>query len=76
MSYHHFQIFEKIGTDESQIDACIALSEIINLFIKLNTCFLSNSQNDIINRKLHEHLTCAVIFWYDQPTKAVIICNS
>ena len=48
MSYHQLQLFEKIGTEESQIDASIRLSERINLFIKQNTCFLRNSPNDVI----------------------------
>ena len=48
MSYHQFQIFEKIGTEESQIDTSIGLSERVNLFIKQNTYFLSNSPNDLI----------------------------
>ena len=47
LSYHQFQIFEKIET-ESQIDYSIELSERINLFIKQNTYFLSNSPNDSI----------------------------
>ena len=48
MSYHQFQMFEKIGTEESQIETSIELSEIVNLFIKQNTYFLSNSANDLI----------------------------
>ena len=48
MSYHRFQIFEKIGTEESQIVTSIELSEIVNLLIKQNTYFLSNSPNDFI----------------------------
>ena len=48
MSYHQFQMFEKIGTEESQIETSIELSEIVNLFIKQNTYFLSNSPNDLI----------------------------
>ena len=48
MSYHQFQIFEKIGTEESQIDTTIELSEIVNLLIKQNTYFLSNSPNNFI----------------------------
>ena len=48
MSYHQFQIFEKIGTEESQIDTSIELSERVNLLIKQNTYFLSNSLNDSI----------------------------
>ena len=48
MSYHQLQIFEKIGTDELQIDTGIELSERINLFIKQNTYFLCNSLNDLI----------------------------
>ena len=48
MSYHQFQMFEKIGTEESQIDASIELSERINLFVKQNTYFLNNSPNDLI----------------------------
>ena len=48
MSYHQFQIFEKIGTEESQIDTSIELSERVNLLIKQNTYFLSNSPNDSI----------------------------
>ena len=43
MSYHQFQMFEKIGTEESQIETSIELSETVNLFIKQNTYFLSNS---------------------------------
>ena len=31
MSYHQFQMFEKIGTEESQIETSIELSEIVNL---------------------------------------------
>ena len=45
MSYHQFQVFEKIGTEESQIDTSIELSERVNLLIKQNTYFLSNSPN-------------------------------
>ena len=48
MSYHHFQIFEKIETEESQIDTSIELSERVNLLIKQNTYFLSYSPNDFI----------------------------
>ena len=48
MSYHQFQMFEKIGTEESQIETSIELSETVNLFIKQNTYFLSNSPNDLI----------------------------
>ena len=44
MSYHQFQIPEKIGTEESQIDASIELSERI---IKQNTYSLRNSTNDL-----------------------------
>ena len=47
MSYHQFQIFEKIRTEESQIDTSIELSERVNL-LKQNTYFLSNSPNDFI----------------------------
>ena len=48
MSNHQFQMFEKIGTEESQIETSIELSETVNLFIKQNTYFLSNSPNDLI----------------------------
>ena len=48
MLYHQFQIFEKIGAEESQIDTSIELSEKVNLLIKQNTYFLSNSPNDFI----------------------------
>ena len=48
MSYHQFQIFEKVGTEESQIDNSIELSERVNLLIKQNTYFLSYSPNDFI----------------------------
>ena len=48
MSYHQFQMFQKIGTEESQIETSIDLSETVNLFIKQNTYFLSNSPNDLI----------------------------
>ena len=48
MSYHQFQIFEKIGTEESQIDTSIKLSESVNQLIKQNTYFLSNPQGDFI----------------------------
>ena len=48
MSYHQFQMFEKIGTEESQIETSIELSDTVNLFIKQNTYFLSNSPNDLI----------------------------
>ena len=48
MAYHQFQIFKKIGTEESQIDTSIELSEKVNLLIKQNTYFLSNSPNDFI----------------------------
>ena len=48
MSYHQFYILEKIATEESQIDASMELSERINLFVKQNTYFLSNSPNDLI----------------------------
>ena len=55
------------GTEESQIETSIELSETVNLFIKQNTYFLSNSPSDLILIKLHEHLTyCTVIFWYTQ----------
>ena len=54
MSYHQFQMFEKIGTEESQIETSIELSETVNLFIKQNTYFLSNSPNDLM-------LSCANI---------------
>ena len=50
MSYHQFQMFEKIGTEESQIETSIELSETVNLFIKQNTYFLSNSPNDLKRR--------------------------
>ena len=64
MSYHQFQIFEKIGTEESQIDASIELSERINLCIQQNTYFLSNSPNTYLN-KVHftsgEHLSNFVV---------------
>ena len=48
MSYHQFQIFEKIRTEESHIDTSIELSERVSLIIKQNTYFLSNSPNDFI----------------------------
>ena len=48
MSYHLFQIHEKIGAEESQIDVSLELSERIKLFIKQNAYFLSNSPNDLI----------------------------
>ena len=48
MLYHQFQIFEKIRTEESQIDTSIELSERVNLLIKQNTYFLSNSPNEYI----------------------------
>ena len=48
MSYHQFQIKKNIGTEESQIDDSIELSERINLFIKQNTHFFSYSSNDLI----------------------------
>ena len=48
MSYHQFQVLEKVGAEESQIDASIELSERINLFLKQNAYFLSNSPIDII----------------------------
>ena len=48
MSYHQFQMFEKIGTEESQLETSIELSETLNLFIKQKTYFLSNSPNDLI----------------------------
>ena len=48
MSYHQFQMFEKIGTEELQLETSIELSETVNLFIKQNTYFLSNSPNDLI----------------------------
>ena len=66
MSYHQFQMFEKIGTEESQIETSIELSETVNLFIKQNTYFLSNSPNELIlsctnsNRKYTEHLHCVL----------------
>ena len=37
MSYHQFENFENIGTEEIQIDANIKLSERINQFIQQNT---------------------------------------
>ena len=37
MSYHQFQIFEKVGTEESQINTSIELSERVNLFMKQNS---------------------------------------
>ena len=64
MSYHQFQMFEKIGTEESQIETSIELSEIVNLFIKQNTytytyihipytlcCYAYNSYVLILNLK-------------------------
>ena len=48
MSYHQFKIFEKIGTEESQIDTSIELSDRVNLSIRRNTYFLSNSPNGFI----------------------------
>ena len=48
MSYHQLQLLEKIGTEESQIDVSIELSEKINLFINQNTYFLSNLPNDFM----------------------------
>ena len=48
MLYYHVLILEKIGTKELQIDAKIEVLERINLFIKQNTYFFSNSQNDLI----------------------------
>ena len=44
MSYHQFQMFEKIGTEESQIETSIELSEIVNLFIMQNTLCYYNDQ--------------------------------
>ena len=44
MSYHQFQMLEKIGTEESQIETSIELSEIVNLFIKQNTYNGNNRQ--------------------------------
>ena len=38
----------EIRTEESQIDTSRELSERINLFVMQNTCFLSNSPNDLI----------------------------
>ena len=70
MSYHQFQIFEKIGTEESQIDTSIELSERVNLSIKQNTYFLSNSSNAI--RELHEHLTCTDIYTINKPPKSML----
>ena len=58
MSYHQFQIFEKIGTEKLQIDINKELSERINLVIKQNTNF-SVIHRIIIN--LHEHLTCTAM---------------
>ena len=55
MSYHQFQIFEKIGTEESQVDTSIELSERVNLLIKQNTYFLSNSPNDFMT-------ACLILF--------------
>ena len=55
MSYHQFQIFEKIGTNESEIDTSIELSERVNLLIKKNTYFLSNSPNDLMT-------ACLILF--------------
>ena len=66
MSYHHFQIFEKIGTEESHIDTSIELSERVNLSIKQNTYIhlLSNSPNDFL-------FSCAnispALFYFDMP---------
>ena len=48
MSYHEFQMFEKIGAEESQIETSIELSETVNLLIKQDTYVLSNSPNDLI----------------------------
>ena len=48
MSYHQFQIYEKIGTEETQIETSIELSKRVNLFIKQNKYFLSHSPNDLI----------------------------
>ena len=52
MSYHQFQMFEKIGTEESQIETSIELSEIVNLpgcCINLNYCFTISSSIIITN---------------------------
>ena len=65
MSYHQFQIFKKFGTEESQIDASIELSERnqrINLLIKQNTYFPSNSPNDLIYSIARtSHLNCYIL---------------
>ena len=47
MSYHQFQMFEKIGTEESQIETSIELSETVNLFIKQNT-YIAMWTHDLI----------------------------
>ena len=61
MSYHQFQIVEKIGTEGSQKDTSIELSERVNLFIKQNTYFLSNSPNDLILSCTNISLHCYIL---------------
>ena len=39
MSYHQFQMFEKIGTEESQIETSIELSEIVKPIYKAEYIF-------------------------------------
>ena len=39
MSYHQFQMFEKIGTEESQIETSIELSEIVQPIYKAEYIF-------------------------------------
>ena len=36
MSYHQFQMFEKVRIEESQIETSIELSETVNLFISVD----------------------------------------
>ena len=65
----------KIGTEESQIETSIELSERVNLLIKQNTYFLSNSPNDFI-------LSCTnislALLYFGMPNnlRRLIICNS
>ena len=63
MSYHQFQMFEKIGTEESQIETSIELSETVNLFIMQNTYFFSNwyRLRDICPRVVLQNLYNALI---------------
>ena len=61
MSFHQFQIFEKIRTEESQIDTSIELSERVYLLIKQNTYFLGNRRMTLYSVARTSHLHCYIL---------------